>query len=210
MKSKRSTDSKKFLQSFRLSLSASFLFLCYFAYRYSYFTLDLSISRSLQSIHQPLFSLLMNLVSEIGDDFHLALIGGLVIMTLFFYHARRQALLAAGWTTLSALVGTGVKYLVHRPRPDTDLVQIQELVTGKSFPSLHVLVFTVFFGYLFYLAIFSFKKFWPRVVIASVSAFLILSIGVSRIFLGAHWASDVLGGYLLGALFISYIIYRDA
>ena len=198
MKSKRST--------LRLLLLAGFLILSYQAYHYAYFALDLSISRALQSLHQPLFSLVMNLVSEIGDDFYPVLVGGLIILTLLRHHLKFEAYRAAGLTFLSTIIGSLIKLLVHRPRPDTDLVQIQELVTGQSFPSLHVLVFTVFFGHLLFLSASKIKKTWLRLVLVSFFSFLILSIGLSRIYLGAHWASDVLGGYLLGALFISYII----
>jgi undecaprenyl-diphosphatase len=198
MKPKRST--------LRLLLLSGFLILSYQAYHYAYLALDLSISRALQSLHQPLFSLVMNLVSEIGDDFYPWLVGGLVVVTLIYYQAKTEAIKVAGLTLLSALTGSIVKLLVHRPRPDTDLVQIQELVTGQSFPSLHVLVFTVFFGYLLFLSASQIKKTWLRLVLVSLFSFLILSIGLSRIYLGAHWASDVLGGYLLGAFFISYII----
>ncbi|KKU71305.1 MAG: Phosphoesterase PA-phosphatase related protein [Candidatus Beckwithbacteria bacterium GW2011_GWA2_47_25] len=189
----------------RVLLIISFLILAVFAKQYSYFSVDLQVSQALQTIHNSLFSDTMNLVSEIGDDYHLVIIIGLVVALLFFVGLKLEALKIALFSLTGALVGTFVKKIVSRPRPDFGLVKIQAVMSDKSFPSLHVLLFTIFFGYLFYLSIYKIKTRWLKILIASVSAFLILAIGLSRIYLGAHWASDVLGGYLLGAIFISLL-----
>jgi undecaprenyl-diphosphatase len=68
------------------------------------------------------------------------------------------------------------------------------------------LIFTVFFGYMLYLSIYKVKTRWLKTFIALPATFLILTIGISRIYLGAHWASDTVGGYLLGALFLIFAI----
>ena len=190
---------------FRTLLIISFLILAIFASQYSYFNIDLQISQTLQGIRNPLISDTMNLVSEIGDDFHLVIIFGLVIALIFFAGLKLEALKIALFSFTGALIGTLTKWMVSRPRPDSSLVNIQEIMSDKSFPSLHVLIFTIFFGYLFYLSIDKIKTGWLKILIASVSVFLIITIGLSRIYLGAHWASDVLGGYLLGAIFISLL-----
>jgi len=192
----------------RALLIISFLILAIFASQYSYFNIDLQISQALQGIHNPLFSDTMNLVSEIGDDYHVVIIIGLVGALIFFAGLKLEALKVALFTFTGALIGTLTKWMVSRPRPDSSLVNVQEVVSDKSFPSLHVLIFTIFFGYLFYLSIYKIKTRWLKILTASISAFLIITIGLSRIYLGAHWASDVLGGYLLGAIFISFLKYH--
>lgn len=183
-----------------------FIVLGIFAGQYSYFGVDLQISRGLQSIQSPVFSLVMNLVSELGDDFHLTLIIVSVTSSLFYLGYRKEGFKAMLSAALAVLVGTLTKAIVNRPRPGGDLVRIQEQFSDKSFPSLHVLIFTVFFGYLFYLSLTLIKTDWQKVLLASITGFLILTIGFSRIYLGAHWASDTVGGYLLGMLLISFII----
>lgn len=206
MKSSKSTSHPRYLSLFRILLLGSFLLLSFFAHQFAYFQLDLRISRSLQGINSPFFSLVMNIVSELGDDFHLEIIVALAVGTLFFVGYRRESFRALLFAVSAATIGSLLKVFINRPRPDSGLVQIQEIFLDKSFPSLHVLVFTAFFGYMFYLSLYKVQRFWLRLLIASGSVFLILTVGLSRIYLGAHWASDVLGGYLLGLWLFSIII----
>ena len=93
-----------------------------------------------------------------------------------------------------------LKGILQRPRP-TEFRIIEE--TGYSFPSGHSMVSMAFYGYLIYL-IYKFVKNkyikWSLIILLSV---LICTIGVSRIYLGVHYTSDVLGGFLIS---ISYLV----
>ena len=98
-----------------------------------------------------------------------------------------------------------LKNILQRPRP-TEFRIIEE--TGYSFPSGHSMVSMAFYGYLIYL-IYKFVKNkyikWSLIILLSI---LICTIGVSRIYLGVHYTSDVLGGFLIS---ISYlVIYTSA
>jgi membrane-associated phospholipid phosphatase len=167
---------------------------------------DLTISRAVQSIRSPLFSTTMNVVSEIGDDFNLEIIIVLAMSLLYFAGLKVEAIKTVLLTASAATVGSLTKTLVNRPRPGSGQVFIQETLSDKSFPSLHVLIFTVFFGYMLYLSIYKIKARRLKILIALPSIFLILTIGISRIYLGAHWASDTIGGYLMGALFLFFAV----
>lgn len=177
-----------------------------FANRYAYFSYDLAISRAVQSIHRPGFSVFMNLVSEVGDNFNLEIIVVLSMSLLFFAGLKSEAIKTALLTVAGASTGSLIKSLINRPRPSGELVNVQKVLTDNSFPSMHVLIFTVFFGYVLYLAISKVKTLWLRLFIAGSSTVLILFIGISRIYLGAHWTSDTLGGYLLGVILLVFAI----
>ena len=93
-----------------------------------------------------------------------------------------------------------LKRILRRPRP-TEFRIVEE--TGYSFPSGHSMVSMVFYGYLIYLIYRYIKnKYikWSLIVLLSI---LICLIGISRIYLGVHYTSDVLGGFLLS---ISYLV----
>lgn len=93
-----------------------------------------------------------------------------------------------------------LKRILRRPRP-TEFRIVEE--TGYSFPSGHSMVSMAFYGYLIYLVYRYIKnKYikWSLIVLLSI---LICLIGISRIYLGVHYTSDVLGGFLLS---ISYLV----
>lgn len=208
MKSHKATNNKNY-NLVTILIGFIFVTLSIFASSFSYFSLDLKTSEVIQGIHGKSFFELMNYISRIGDDPQLEIVVGLAVLGLFFTGRRLEAIRVAFYSVASAFVGILIKNIVGRPRPSGELVQIYEKLFDYSFPSLHVLFFTTFFGYLIYLSLYKLKNYWIRFVTIAVSSFLILTIGLSRIYLGAHWASDVLGGYLLGALFIRFIIHAE-
>lgn len=93
-----------------------------------------------------------------------------------------------------------LKRIVQRPRPEEFRI-INE--TGYSFPSGHSMVSMAFYGYLIYLIYKNFKNKYLKWFLITVLGSLIISIGISRIYLGVHYTSDVLSGFLIS---ISYLI----
>lgn len=93
-----------------------------------------------------------------------------------------------------------LKGILQRPRP-TEYRIIEE--TGYSFPSGHSMISMAFYGYLIYLIYKYVKNKYIKWISIVVLSLLICTIGISRIYLGVHYTSDVLGGFLLS---ISYLV----
>ena len=93
-----------------------------------------------------------------------------------------------------------LKRILQRPRP-TEFRIIEE--TGYSFPSGHSMVSMAFYGYLIYLIYRYVKNKYLKWGLIALLSLLICTIGISRIYLGVHYTSDVLGGFLIS---ISYLI----
>ena len=122
---------------------------------------------------------------------------------------RRQWLSAlfvfvAGVTGL--LVADVLKLLVTRARPSDELVWVYDVSEDYSFPSTTALLSVVLLGMVCYLA--GRERLWSpfAVVVLGVSPMLVLASGVSRIYLGEHWATDVLGGWLFGGAWLLILI----
>jgi undecaprenyl-diphosphatase len=90
------------------------------------------------------------------------------------------------------------------------LVHVVQQLNDPSFPSGHVLLYTAFFGFLLFLAYMLLKPSFSRTFLLVILGSLVALVGLSRIYLGNHWASDVTGAYLLGSLWLalSVAIYR--
>ena len=93
-----------------------------------------------------------------------------------------------------------LKRVLQRPRP-TEYRIIEE--TGYSFPSGHSMISMAFYGYLIYLIYKYVENKYVKWILISLLSVLICLIGVSRIYLGVHYTSDVLGGFLIS---ISYLV----
>lgn len=93
-----------------------------------------------------------------------------------------------------------LKLIFKRDRP-IDIMLVEE--SGYSFPSGHTMVACIFYGFIIYLVNKSKYTRKTKIIINSILTILILLIGVSRIYLGVHYATDVIGSYLIG---ISYLI----
>lgn len=103
---------------------------------------------------------------------------------------------------LAGLLSFVTKYLINRPRPLEALIKIP---TSYSFPSGHTLTSIVFYLTLCYLITINFKD-YKRYLIMLLTLALILIIALSRVYLGVHYFSDVIGGLILGVLCELFII----
>ena len=170
------------------------------------FPIDLRITRGLQLINIPLFRELMTLVSWPGFSPQSMIITVLIVLVIYGFGLQWEALMALIAAVFSTAINVLVKDLIQRPRPTSPLVNVLEALNSYSFPSGHVMFYTCFFGFVWFLAFSLLKPSVKRSLLLAFFGGLVLLVGVSRIYLGEHWASDVLGAYLLASLTLVVII----
>lgn len=178
---------------------------------FPYSVIDREFSEEIQEHQHPIMDSLMKYISAVGI-FPYSVIMVLCTALIFYVSKLRKEALYVCFTMVSGLVSASLKIIINRPRPTEDLVRIVEKATRNSFPSGHVLFYVVFFGFLI-LLMYRLKAIPKllRILIGSLSAFLVFTIPFSRVYLGAHWFTDVLAGFLLGMLcllILSYLYLR--
>ena len=190
---------------FVLGFAALFVALAVAAKRSPYFALDLAITRAVQQDHGDVFDAITYGLSWMGFMPQVMGLAGAVMFGLWRLGLRAEAvgLLLAG--AGSAFV-TLIKLIVRRPRPTEDVVEVAMRISESSFPSGHVFMFTAFAGFLAYLVFTLLKPSPVRMLLVAVLLALVALMGVSRIDLGHHWFSDVVGGHVLGALWLACVI----
>ncbi|WP_435524642.1 phosphatase PAP2 family protein [Chryseobacterium indoltheticum] len=158
----------------------------------------------LQEDPSALLDILMKGFSWLGTVYVAAIMVIVLSVIFFVFRYIKEAIFV-----LSCLLSGGVSYvlkmLIDRPRPTTDFVRIVEETHYQSFPSGHVLFYTAFFGTLIVIVISSgiLKLSW-KIMISTICAAMIILGAVSRIYLGAHWFTDVVGGFIVGVLFVMF------
>lgn len=161
---------------------------------------DQSIYQLLQSLRTPWGNQLFVAVTELGDS----TMNLLVALTILIAFLWQRLFRPAGYWLIAVIGGgvlvQGVKWLVHKPRPIT----IYQGVSSWGFPSGHTTMSVVIFGFLAILLVHqaSLRRSWVQFAVALG---MILLIAFSRLYLGAHWLSDVLGGLSIGWAWIALL-----
>lgn len=178
----------------------------YFAHRFPYFPGDVSISQLIQRVDLPLFRPFLEFVSAVPSGAVVAL----VAVILLVFRRRWETLFIVALPISAWLLNLIIKPLVARPRPPEELVWVLVTANEYSFPSGHVLQAAVLYGFLFFLAPRLLRQPWAAIS-RVVLVILILLVMISRIYLGVHWFSDVMGGLLFAGLLVApaVILYNN-
>ncbi|WP_214658867.1 phosphatase PAP2 family protein [Candidatus Formimonas warabiya] len=151
-------------------------------------------------IHGPLTTQIMKGITSMGSPAVMLFLA--VLVWIYFLLAKKHF-----WDSnmvLIALTGSWImnellKWIFQRSRPDiARMVQ----VTGYSFPSGHAMVSFAFYGMLAYLTWINLTKRKTKVFCTGILLLLICAIGISRIYLGVHYPSDVLAGFAAGGFWL--------
>ena len=124
----------------------------------------------------------------------------LAFILFFTIKNKKVGLLTSTNLIIITILNQALKIIVQRPRP-TEYRIINE--TGYSFPSGHSMVSMAFYGFLIYLIYRNIKNKYLKISLIVILSLLIVMIGISRIYLGVHYTSDVCAGFLVS---LSYLI----
>jgi undecaprenyl-diphosphatase len=171
------------------------------------FPIDLAITRALQSIQSPIFAFLMNFASWHGFFPQSLIIPLLLAVAWYVFGFQWEAVASIFAALFPPLINIIVKDYIRRPRPTVDLVHVLGVLNSYSFPSGHVMFYVGYFGFMWFLIYTLMKRSPMRTAILTFLGLLIVLVGPSRIYLGQHWPSDVLGAYLLGSLTLVVVIW---
>lgn len=166
-------------------------------------TFDTAIYKELSRLITEDLTDIMIFISIFGSA--IVLIPLAVLLVLITWKSQKYALygkMAAVNLVVVSVLNEVFKLLFHRQRPD---ILRLVTVTGYSFPSGHSMVGMAFYGFILYLCFKNIKKPWNYCA-SCLLAVLIISIGISRIYLGVHYASDVIAGFSAGLAWLTIFI----
>ena len=161
-------------------------------------SIDILAKNEVAKLANPLLDVFFQTITDLGSPTGLVLCTAVIVLGLIYAGRKRESVFLG----FAMLVGWGlmheIKNLVTRPRPAGEHLTY---ATGFSFPSGHAMLSLIVYGFLVYLLLVSGRVTRKTAAIVS-AALLIFLIGFSRIYLNVHYASDVVGGFLIGGLLL--------
>jgi undecaprenyl-diphosphatase len=167
---------------------------------------DEVITHAIQHVALPAMGWILTRASDLGFFPGNVITYAAVFGVLFALRFRAEALIGVASALLATLAGGLIKVSVARPRPADPSIHIAAHLSDYSFPSGHVIQYATLFGFCCYVIVIAWRGTWVRNLILAALAALILLVGPSRIYLGEHWPSDVLGAYLFAAIWLAATI----
>ncbi len=152
----------------------------------------------------------IKIVSDYGDSRILPIV---VTLALFLFLVEEKYI-REGFILLfsvaSGIYATVLKLIFKEPRPPMFHYNPYLLGDMYSFPSSHVVFYTAFWGFVFYLT-FKLKKvnYWVITLMRLVCIYFVSLVGISRVLVGAHYVQDVIAGYFFGGLYLTLLICAD-
>ena len=165
--------------------------------------LDTAAVNFFESIRSPFLIYFFKAVTTLGEWWFILII--VAIISFFFFRKLRMRPALILWllTIGSAIDSYILKVLFHRERPIDSLVENGTF----SFPSAHATLAIACYGFIIYLVLKNIRREWLRKIIIYLGPVGITLIAASRLYLGAHYLSDVIAGLLLGGAWLAIGIY---
>lgn len=157
------------------------------------------------------FSHMTNIFGDKGG----IIVAVLLALVLYLLFKQKEATIwFAATVVLSLALNTVIKVIIGRERPDIHRLAAFANETGKSFPSGHSIFATIIFGSIFFICLGKLKNRSSKILLGILCIILIALVMFSRIFVGVHYPSDTIGGFLEGISILlltypTYIKYQE-
>lgn len=193
---------KRILVCMWIFLLSLFFFLCYQITHYEMLSIDtFFIEKVVLNGRNDYLTPLFKGITFFSSVIALITLGVIIFLLI---KKKEEKIYFLGHFGGAVLISQGLKFLFQRERPLLIYRLVEE--SGFSFPSGHSMVGASFYGYLIYLI---WKRNWTKqrkLAFSTILTFLVVGIGFSRIYLGVHYASDVLAGFTLGICYTSLFV----
>lgn len=164
---------------------------------------DLPVYQFIMSLFWPptTWATIMKIITALGST--IVLITGILCVAILVKN-KKYFLIFTICNLIGVIINNIIKLIVRRPRPTQTMLLTSE--TSYSFPSGHSMMSMIFYGLIIYYVCKFVKKQKLKIFLVGLLSMIIFLIGLSRIYLGVHYATDVLGGYILGIIYLVIFI----
>jgi membrane-associated phospholipid phosphatase len=166
------------------------------------FAFDRTILLWIHSFASPTLDRIMQFITSFNNPDLVSIVAGVALILLLWKRCYSEAKIFAIDCAGGVILSYGLKSVFGKIRPNLWQSAIEEV--SFSYPSGHALGSTVLYGFLAYLFATRFPQFSGLIYLLAV--ILIGAIGLSRLYLGVHWPTDILGGYGIGFLWLTFCI----
>ena len=156
------------------------------------------------SFRTPALNQFFQFVTDLGDVYAYLVATSLAAVFFFFKLKNKKFIFQLlGVLILSALANMALKEAFNRARPTLEHMVV---VKTLSYPSGHAMSAMAFYGFLIYLIYKIKMNSWLRIFLTILFSALIFFIGLSRVYLGVHFPSDVVGGFIAGLIWVAFCV----
>lgn len=167
--------------------------------------LDQRTYELLAVLHHPWTDLFFATLTWLGNAPAMIILGSFALFALIINNRDFSALVLIFGMAGGELFAVMAKIFFARPRPVPLFSELE--ISGASFPSVHAFSALLFYGLMVYFLIDTTRNLrGARIALLLFGSFIVLLVGFSRIYLGVHWISDVLAGFTLAALWLTFLI----
>ncbi len=173
---------------------------------YETFPGDVWVIEWTQNHHNSSLTDIMEVFTFIGESDMMIGLAGIMVGLMLASNHHREGLTALGALGIMTLLSL-MKLIIDRPRPPADLVGILDNPGDPGFPSGHTFHSLIIFGFIIFMASVFIRRTWLRRTVQILLGMVVVIISISRVYLGHHWPSDVLGSYIIGGFFLTLLTW---